>query len=172
MLSMGHPVICHPMRLPARQRGVFLLEALIGILIFSVGILALVAMQAAAISAQTDAQYRIEAANRAEQMANEIALNVDRTSNATIQTSLATFAHHPTGANCSFTGADSSNPLVLAWIAVITTGATKLPGTSTNLTQIAIDTTSTAYNKVTVTLCWQTPNDPIARRHSVVSFIN
>ena len=47
-----------------RQRGMFLLEALVGILIFSIGILALVAMQATAITAQADAQYRVEAANR------------------------------------------------------------------------------------------------------------
>ena len=38
-----------------RQRGVMLIEALIGILIFSIGILAIIMMQAQAISAQSDA---------------------------------------------------------------------------------------------------------------------
>ena len=44
------------------QRGGFLLEALIGILIFTLGVLGLVALQARAISYTSDAQYRGEAA--------------------------------------------------------------------------------------------------------------
>ena len=50
------------------QQGVVLLEALIGILIFSLGILALVAMQSVSISNVSNAQYRAEAAF----LANEI----------------------------------------------------------------------------------------------------
>jgi type IV pilus assembly protein PilV len=46
----------------SRQRGGFLLEALIGILIFTLGVLGLVALQARAISYTSDAQYRGEAA--------------------------------------------------------------------------------------------------------------
>ena len=48
------------------QSGVMLLEALIGILIFSVGILAMVGMQAIAIRLSTDARDRAEASNLAE----------------------------------------------------------------------------------------------------------
>lgn len=50
------------------QRGVMLLEALIGILIFSIGILALLGMQAVAMRATIDAKYRSEASF----LANEI----------------------------------------------------------------------------------------------------
>ena len=46
---------------PPRQRGGFLLEALVGILIFSFGILGLVGLQANAIRHVNDAQYRGEA---------------------------------------------------------------------------------------------------------------
>ena len=46
----------------ARQRGGFLLEALIGILIFTLGVLGLVALQARAIGYSSDTQYRGEAA--------------------------------------------------------------------------------------------------------------
>ena len=49
-------------RAGSRQRGATLLEALIGILIFSVGILALVGMQALAIKHMSDAKYRSDAA--------------------------------------------------------------------------------------------------------------
>ena len=44
------------------QAGFFMLEALVAILIFSLGILGLVAMGSVAINAQNDAQYRTEAA--------------------------------------------------------------------------------------------------------------
>jgi type IV pilus assembly protein PilV len=44
-----------------QQSGVMLLEALIGLLIFSIGVLALVGMQAAAIRNSTQAKYRTDA---------------------------------------------------------------------------------------------------------------
>lgn len=58
-----------------KQRGVLLLEALIGLLIFSIGILALVAMQSAAISQVTDSKYRTEAAMLADRMIGTIWAN-------------------------------------------------------------------------------------------------
>jgi len=59
----------------SKQKGVMLLEALIGLLIFSIGILALVGMQATAISQVTDAKYRSEASNLADRMIGEIWAN-------------------------------------------------------------------------------------------------
>jgi type IV pilus assembly protein PilV len=50
------------------QQGVMLLEALIGILIFSLGILSMVAMQGLAIGYTSDAKYRSDASF----LANEI----------------------------------------------------------------------------------------------------
>lgn len=57
------------------QGGVMLLEALIGILIFSLGILALVGMQAAAIRMSSDARDRTEASNLATQLVGEMWLD-------------------------------------------------------------------------------------------------
>lgn len=51
-----------------------LLEALIGILIFSIGILALIAMQSAAVSQVRDAQFRSEASILADRMLGELTL--------------------------------------------------------------------------------------------------
>lgn len=51
----------------ARQQGVVLLESMIAILIFSMGILAIVGLQAAMIKSTTDAQYRAEASFIAQQ---------------------------------------------------------------------------------------------------------
>lgn len=54
------------------QRGVMLIEALIAILIFSVGILGIVGLQATAVKQSTDARYRAEAAQLVEQLVGEM----------------------------------------------------------------------------------------------------
>jgi type IV pilus assembly protein PilV len=59
-----------------RQQGVMLIEALIGILIFSIGILALIGMQGTAIKNTTDARYRSDAAYLASSIASQIRLDM------------------------------------------------------------------------------------------------
>jgi type IV pilus assembly protein PilV len=153
------------------QQGVFLLEALIGIIIFSIGILTMIALQTTAISVQADSQYRIEAANLADRMMGTIALNVNRTSAATVQASLANFAHRTTGTNCNYSGADSADANVTAWTTAInTTATTRLPGSSAAMQQILVNTGT--FNQVSITVCWQSPADAVPRRHTLVSYIN
>ena len=53
-----------------RQGGFFLIEAMVAILIFALGILGLVAMGGTAVSSQSDAQYRTEAAGLADSIAS------------------------------------------------------------------------------------------------------
>ena len=154
------------------QHGVILIEALIGILIFSIGILALVAMQTAAISAQSDAQYRIEAGNLVDKILYQMSLNVDRSTAGTLQTTLATFSHRAGGATCAFTGTASANALVTAWVSEITTPPGGLPGADNTMQQIIVDPDPTHFNQVTVTVCWKAPNDANPHRHSVISYIN
>ena len=157
-----------------KQQGIFLLEALIAILIFSFGILGLVGMQSKAISAQSDAQYRIEAANYADKILGQIWLGMDRTSATTIQNSLSAFQHQPTGANCKFTGAASVNADVISWKNDMITGnppaKLPLPGATASMQQIVVDTATS--NRVTVTVCWQAPFDAAPRRHTMISYIN
>lgn len=159
------------------QQGVMLIEALIGILIFSIGILALVAMQASAISAQSDAQFRIEASNFTDRLVNKLWVNVDRTSAATIQTSLSGaggFAHQATEASwCNFTGPVSTSTIVTDWVDdVSNNAASRLPGATAGMVSVAVDTSASGYNKVTVSICWKAPTDAIARKHQVVTHIN
>lgn len=156
------------------QRGVFLLEALVGIFIFSIGILAMIALQTTSIAIQSDAQYRIEAANLADRMLGDMALNVNRTNAATLQTSLATFAHQPTTAgNCNYSGSASGNALVTAWVNDIrSTARSRLPGSSVAMQQIIVNTTPGNFNQVTINICWQSPADAVPRRHSLVSYVN
>jgi type IV pilus assembly protein PilV len=66
------------MRANTHQAGVMLIEALIGILIFSIGILALLGMQGAAIKNTNDARYRSEASYLASQIVGQMWVDLDK----------------------------------------------------------------------------------------------
>ncbi|CAL63224.1 Putative Tfp pilus assembly protein PilV [Herminiimonas arsenicoxydans] len=59
-------------RLSSAQKGIVLLEGLIAILIFSVGILGAVGLQATMIKANSDAKYRVEAGLIVEQRISQM----------------------------------------------------------------------------------------------------
>ncbi len=168
------------MRTQKQQRGFLVIEALIAILIFSLGILGLVAMGSTAIGAQSDARFRTDAAALADEIANQIAVTVARSTtpvtgaDPVLVASLNTFAHLPTGAagpaGCPFGGAASTNPVVLAWAAGVLAGPRRLPGATATSQQILVDTAN--FNRVDITVCWQAPNDQAMRRHTLVTYIN
>jgi type IV pilus assembly protein PilV len=139
-----------------RQRngasGFMLLEALIAILIFSIGILALVGMQATATRESGDAKYRSEAAL----LANELIGNMwtsDRTT-ATLQ------------ANFNTGGAQ-----YLAWLNNSVTAA--LPGVAANPPNVVIDATGIA----TIQIFWVVPGEqnrfggPLKHKYTIVAQI-
>ena len=160
----------------SKQGGVFLLEALIAILIFSLGILGMISMGSAAIAGQTDAAVRTDAASLAEQLASTIALNVDRTSDTTLANSLAQFSHNPVSTGyCTFTSAASASPVVTDWLTVLVgLGAVPgaLPGATNTIQSIAVDTSATGYNSVLITMCWQGPHDLGKRRFMTTVYVN
>ncbi|MGZ5184037.1 MAG: type IV pilus modification PilV family protein [Caldimonas sp.] len=161
------------------QQGVMLIEALIAILIFSLGILGMVAMGGVAIAAQSDAQYRTEAANYANEIASQIALDMAQNN---YSVSLPNYAHQPAaGGYCSFAGAASGQPIVTNWVnrvAGITDPKRGLPGATVNSQQIMVDTTpGTGFNRVTITICWQPPSSAAVafapmHRLTLVTYIN
>ena len=125
-------------RLAHQQSGVILLEALLAILIFSLGILALVGLQAAAVKKSADAKYRTEAALLANEVIGQMWVS-DRTT-ATLQ-----------GNFNSPGGGDYNN-----WLARV---GGVLPGVVANsptAPTIAIDADGIA----TVTVHWNAPNEP------------
>lgn len=157
------------------QGGMMLLEALIGILIFSIGILALVAMQARSVNVLADAQYRIEAVNLANRVLAQMWVNADRSNPAAMQASLLNFAHQTNGspADCDFSGGVAANPAVAAWATMVSTGKSGyplLPGGGANMQQILVDTGNS--NRVVITLCWLAPNDTAPHRHTLVGYVN
>jgi type IV pilus assembly protein PilV len=78
-----------------KQSGVMLLEALIAIFIFSLGILAVVGMQAIAAKQVSDAQYRSQASLLANQLIGAM-WTTDRTV-ATLYNTFDDRANNPTG---------------------------------------------------------------------------
>ena len=161
------------------QAGFFLIEAMVALLIFALGILGLVAMGGTAVASQSDAQYRTEATAIADAIAGEIALNVARqaapplTSAQVKAASLLTFAHHPAGGNCVFGGAPTANASVQRRLPTRRqrVGAQGLPGATTVNQQVLINGAGT-FNRVEITLCWRTANDNAMRRHTLVTYVN
>lgn len=157
------------------QQGIFLIEALIGILIFSLGVLAMVALGTTAVSAQSDAQYRTEAANLANEIASRIALRADRSPQSTaaatlaaLNASLLPFQHNAGGATCNFTDAASSETLVTDWADKVVAA---LPGVANRSLQVDT-TTLAAFSGVRVTICWQGSTDRAVRSYILVTYVN
>lgn len=128
-----------------QQTGAMLLEALVSILIFSIGILAIIGLQAAAVSASTDAKYRTEASLLTNQLIGQMWVS-DRTV-AILQTNFQS------GAGCGASGA--SGAAYTAWLADV---SATLPGVAANPPTVCIAAGATAGNVVTITVFWQLPS--------------
>lgn len=129
------------------QGGSILLEGLFAILIFSMGILALVALLGASVKNSTDAKYRSEASLLANQVIGEMWTG-DK-SNAML------VANYEAGARFD------------AWKARV---EQTLPGVSddANLPTIDVD----ANNVVTVTVRWQAPGETTPHNFVAIARIN
>lgn len=123
----------------ARQRGSFLLEALIAALIVALGILGLVGLQARAIQNVDDAQYRSEAAF----LANDLLGRMWTSNQATLQ------AEFETGGGTPY---DDFKTLVQA----------RLPGASVTDPTVTVAPRfgdPTMGYEVVITIFWQPPGD-------------
>ena len=124
-----------------RSAGFTMIEVLVALLVFSLGVLGLVAIQATATRMASDARDRAVATFLADQILARMLI-----SNPTTALS---FAHRATGTTaCNPSGADSTNATVIAWLVEV---EQQLPKAGSALQQIVV----TAPNEVTVRLCWQ-----------------
>ena len=127
------------------MRGIVMLDALISIVVFSIGILGMIHLQASAVQMAADAKYRTDAAMLADQIIGQM------------------WGDDPKTLSTNF-GATSTNYQL--WAKLV---AKTLPGVdaTTNVPTISF----AANNLVTVTVKWQPPkgssND--ANAHSYVS---
>lgn len=125
------------------------LEALISILIFSIGILAIIGLQAASIKNTAAAKYRTDASLLANQVIGQMWVS-DKT-NATL-------------------AANFSSPSGAAYSTWANTVAQSLPGVSgvpANAPTIAID----ASNNATITVFWQAPDETAAHNYTAITVI-
>ena len=162
-----------------KQSGSMLLEALVAILIFSIGILALVGMQAAAINNVSDAKYR----STAGFLANEIVGTIWSTRKFPLDPITSQVSANASGVvvsspNPTFCfpvacGGAIGNAYTIAWassvIAALPRGTASI--SMVNYTDPAY-ATSPAASKVTVTIGWQAPKDAVPHVHAVSTFIN
>lgn len=161
---------------PRRQTGSMILEAMIAVLVFSLGVLGIVGLQAASIKASTDAKYRSEA----NLLANELIgrMWVSDRAQGTLQTDFASpdgvayqaWAWGGTG------DADAGTPTAPATGTVLEA----LPGAVDNRPTISVAAVAPALvtdpptpptSLVTVTVFWQLPGEATAHNYTAVAQI-
>ena len=145
-----------------RQGGSALIEALVAVLVFSFGILALVSMQTAAIKSTADAKYRADASFLANQIVGQM-WGVD-------PAVLADFVNGPAvAAACSVGATAATNEIAEDWLASL---EDLLPGADANRQTILFD----ADGVLTVRVCWLDKSDRAAvgtyHNHVVTAQIN
>jgi len=135
------------MNMRKHQTGAMLLEALISILIFSIGILAIIGLQAAAVKASSDGKYRSDASLLANQLVGQMWVS-DRTAAGVLQTNFQT-------------GGTAYN----SWLADV---QSTLPMVAANPPTVVIVPGATTGNVVTITLFWQLPSDTAVHQYSTI----
>ena len=141
--------------LNGRERGVMLIEALIAILIFSIGILAVVGMQSVAIRNVTEAKQRSDAAFLVSELT------------AQMWTDTASISQY------DYPGSGAVPPKLTIWMGNV---ERLLPGATTNRPRVTVTTAPPAVGAtVQIDLFWQLPEEASAglppRRHTVVTTI-
>lgn len=134
-------------QLGLQQQGSVLLEGLIAILIFSMGILAIVGLQAAAIKTVADSQYRLEASFLANRLIAQMWTDTANIANYALPGGAAA-ANWKNEATALLPGATNSPPTV----------------------NIVGDATS-GYT-VTVQLNWKAAGEANAHNYTTIAYIN
>ncbi len=145
------------------QRGFMLVEALVAILVFSLGILGVVGMQARSVQMMTDATFRTQAAQHASELIAEM-WTVDPSALA------ALFASNPAGVRYE------------QWRQRLQSGASSLPGAASLPPEVAVQTVQVAYpstlavgsqtaTQITVTVRWQAPGATAASAYTTSAMI-
>ena len=132
------------------QKGSVVLEAMISILIFSIGILAIIGLQAASIKSAAGAKYRTDASLLANQVIGQMWI-ADKT-NATL---VANFSS-PAGAGYT------------AWANTVAQTLPGVAGVPANAPTVVID----ANNMATITLFWQAPNEGASHTYTTIAVVN
>jgi type IV pilus assembly protein PilV len=136
------------------QSGVMLLEALIGILIFSLGILAMVGMQSMGVKLATDSRERAEASNLANQLVGQMWLN---------RAALASYQYSGTG---------TAPATLTTWIAQVNASLPNATSTPPIVTVGASPLGASVGTQTTVTLLWTNPGGTTVHQYVMTAYIN
>jgi type IV pilus assembly protein PilV len=136
--TTGKPMMRQRSAAPRLQQGVMMIEALLAILIFSVGILAIVGMQAVAIKSVTDSKTRSDASF----LANELMAQMWTDSG-----NISTYAYSGTGTPPS---------RLTAWVATV---GTRLPGATLVPPIVTVTGATISGAVVQITMRWQLPEE-------------
>lgn len=134
----------------SKQQGSVVLEALISMLLFSIGILAIIGLQAVSIKNTAAAKYRTDASLLVNQVVGQMWVS-DKT-NATL---VANFSS-PAGAGYT------------AWASTVAQALPGVSGVAVNAPTIAID----ASNNATITVFWQAPDEAAAHNYTAIAVVN
>ena len=145
---------------PGHERGVMLIEALVAILIFSIGILAVVGMQAVAIKDVASAKYRSEAAFLVQELLSQM-----WTDNGNIGT-------------YAFTGAGAPPDKIKVWVKKVQDrlpdGANQ-PQVVTLTNPIPAAPAAPTGATVQITVRWRLPEEATqglpAHSHTVIAYV-
>jgi type IV pilus assembly protein PilV len=171
-----------PSRVNGHQQGSVLLEALIAIVIFSVGLVGLIGIQAKAVGMSIDAKYRADAAYLSNQIVSQMWLD---------RANIATYAHNAGTATCAAGAAPSANAIVHngtssgGWTYQV---AKSLPQATQEKQTIVVSTycnnilkglapnpcaaTEVETYQVAVGICWQRPQETTSHTHVTLTQIN
>lgn len=146
-----------------RHGGFSLVEVLVAVLVFSLGVLGLMRLQASAIRMSTDARQRAEATFLADQLFARMLIS-DRAQ-------APQFAHRTGGGDgqaCGATGADSAHPMVVDWLAQV---VATFPTAGANAAEVrnAQQIIVSNNNEVTVRLCWRNSENDTPHRLEVTN---
>jgi type IV pilus assembly protein PilV len=126
------------------QRGSVMLEALISILIFAFGVLALFGMQSVALKNMSQSNYRATAVYMASQLIGSAQGDINH---------LADYQYT----------AGTANTKVDPWLAEVTAA---LPSAS------AVVAVSSVSSTISVTVSWQAPGDTTRHQHTVSTYVS
>lgn len=127
-----------------------MLEALISILLFAIGILAIIGLQAASIKNVAAAKYRTDASLLVNQVVGQM-----WTSDKANAALVANFSS-PAGARYS------------SWANSVAQALPGVSGVAANAPTIAID----ANNNATITVFWQAPDEAAAHNYTAIAVVN
>ena len=155
--------LASPIPMP-RQSGFLLLESLIALILFALGILGLVGMQATAAKVAADAQYRAEASLFADDIISQMRASGNRFIEAEgIDDAKSVEENFKTG------GAKYTN-----WLAKVNDPQTGIPGAvetppavEFTAAEVVTDTATGSKSKtlpVTITISWKGPGESVAHK--------